>query len=127
MNWYVKVLKDYANFSGRSRREEFWMFQLFNFLIGIVFAILIFAVPEISILNTIYSLIIFVPNLAVAIRRLHDTGKSGWNLLFILIPLVGAILLIVWWATDSEHGPNKWGDNPKGIGNDSEINFIGRG
>ncbi|SNR15963.1 DUF805 domain-containing protein [Tenacibaculum jejuense] len=126
MNWFIKVLKDYANFSGRARREEFWMFTLISFLINIGLSIIIFMIPDLYLISSLYSLIIIVPTLAVTARRLHDIGKSAWNFLFILIPLVGIILLIVWWAQDSQHGPNQWGDNPKGLGNSGDINLIGR-
>ncbi|WP_442266676.1 DUF805 domain-containing protein [Tenacibaculum sp. ZS6-P6] len=126
MNWYLKVLKDYANFSGRARREEFWMFTLISFLINIGLSLIIAVIPELFILSTLYSLIILIPTLAVTARRLHDIGKSGWTFLIILIPVIGIILLLVWWAQDSQHGPNSWGDNPKGIGNTREIDQIGR-
>lgn len=120
MNWYVKVLKQYADFSGRARRKEYWMFILFNMLIsyGILGITLGLNLPELSILSSLYSLAVFVPSIAVLVRRMHDVGKSGW---YCLIPIYNLILA----CTDSEHGKNKWGDNPKGIGNDSEINNIG--
>ncbi|TCI91103.1 DUF805 domain-containing protein [Tenacibaculum sp. M341] len=127
MNWYVKVLKQYVDFNGRARRQEFWMFTLINFLISLAINILSLAIaPELAILGTLYSLAVLLPSLAVGARRLHDIGKSGWLLLLILIPLIGVILLIVWWATDSEHGPNDWGPNPKGIGNVNEIDSLGK-
>ena len=71
--------------------------------------------------NLLYSLVVFIPGLAVAVRRLHDVGKSGWFFLIVLIPLVGAIWLLVLFFTDSQPGMNKYGPNPKGIGNIDEI------
>ncbi|RBW56346.1 DUF805 domain-containing protein [Tenacibaculum sp. E3R01] len=128
MNWYVKVLKQYVDFSGRARREEYWMFTLINLLIswGAMGISIGLDIPVLAILLNLYSLAVFLPSLAVAVRRLHDVGKSGWNILIALIPLVGAIILLVWLCTDSDHGKNKWGDNPKGIGNDHAINNIGK-
>lgn len=103
----------YVGFSGRARRSEYWYFCLFNILIGIVFGILAVFADVFTIISYIVSLGLFLPGLAVCIRRLHDIGKSGWNLLFALIPLVGAILLIVWYCKDSEPGDNVYGPNPK--------------
>ncbi len=120
MNWYVKVLKQYADFKGRARRQEFWMFFLINFLISIGINILSVAIaPELAILGTLYSLAVLVPSLAVGVRRMHDVGKSGW---FYIIPFYNLILA----CTDSEDGPNDWGPNPKGIGNVNEIDSLGK-
>ena len=74
----------------------------------------------------IYTLAVLIPGIAVAVRRMHDIGKSGWFVLVILIPIVGVIWFIVLACTDSVPGKNNWGDNPKGIGNDSDINKIGK-
>jgi uncharacterized membrane protein YhaH (DUF805 family) len=121
MNWYLKVLKQYADFSGRARRSEYWYFVLFNMIFAIV------AVVLDNILGTaiegvgygpiygLYALAVLVPGLAVAVRRLHDVGKSGWMFLIVLIPLIGAIWLLVLFFTDSQPGTNKWGPNPKEI------------
>jgi len=127
MNWYLKVWKQYADFSGRARRTEYWMFYLFNMIIGMLFGIaagivagvtvasrgvnLIFFIVMIPII--IYGLAVFIPNLAVTVRRLHDMGKSGWWFFIQLIPLVGGIWILVLLCMDSEPGANKWGDNPK--------------
>ena len=84
MEWYLKVMRDnYANFNGRARRKEYWMFALFNFLISFVIGF-IGGIMEFTLLGTIYSLAVFIPSIAVAVRRMHDVGKSGW---FILLPL----------------------------------------
>jgi uncharacterized membrane protein YhaH (DUF805 family) len=119
MNWYLKVLKQYADFSGRARRTEYWMFFLFNmifaFLAAIIDNVLGTASSELGygIFYGIYALAMFIPGLAVAVRRLHDVGKSGWMLLIAFIPLIGAIWLLVLLLTDSQEGTNNWGENPK--------------
>jgi len=119
MNWYLKVLKQYADFSGRARRKEYWMFVLFNMIFAIVAAILD-NVLGIAMEGTgygplygIYALAVLIPGLAVAVRRLHDVGKSGWMILIALIPLIGAIWLLVLLVTDSNPGENQYGQNPK--------------
>ncbi|MFJ5532914.1 DUF805 domain-containing protein [Streptomyces sp. NPDC093261] len=112
MNWYVDVLKKYAVFNGRARRQEYWMFVLFNVIISVVLAIVDFALNT-SILGLLYTLAVLLPALGVAVRRLHDTGKSGWWLLIGLIPLVGGIILIVFFATEGTPEPNQYGTNPK--------------
>jgi uncharacterized membrane protein YhaH (DUF805 family) len=124
MNWYLKVLKQYADFSGRARRKEFWMFSLFNLIFAIVAMMLDYVLGTTfdgpygqssnhGWLYPIYCLVIFIPGLAVGVRRLHDIGKSGWNYFIALIPLVGPIMLLVWTCEDSQAGENKWGTNPK--------------
>ncbi|MGX1025083.1 DUF805 domain-containing protein [Flavobacterium sp. CS20] len=119
MNWYVKVLKQYADFSGRARRKEYWMFFLFNMIFATI-AVLIdnligTASPELGygVFYGIYILGILIPSIAVGARRLHDIGKSGWMLLVGLIPIIGTIWLLVLFVTDSQQGSNKWGNNPK--------------
>lgn len=124
MKWYLMVLKNYAGFKGRARRKEYWFFALFNILFAMV-AMLIDNLLG-STLNLgsgitlpygyvyiIYSLAMFIPGIAVAVRRLHDVGKSGWMFFIILIPLIGAIWLLVLLFTDSNKGENKYGPNPK--------------
>ena len=126
MNWYLKVLGNYANFSGRARRSEFWFFGLFNIIFSIiawVIDIILGTTFDLGYANSlpygmvyvIYYLAVLVPGLAVGVRRLHDVGKSGWMMLVVLIPLIGAIWLLVLYLTDSQVGSNKWGDNPKEV------------
>jgi uncharacterized membrane protein YhaH (DUF805 family) len=119
MNWYLKVLKQYADFSGRARRKEYWMFALFN-AIFIITAMILDNVLGLTIgelpygvIYFLYSLAVLIPGLAVYVRRLHDIGKSGWMILIALIPLIGAIWLLVLTLTDSNHGENQYGPNPK--------------
>lgn len=169
MKYFIYCLKHYADFSGRARRSEFWFYTLFNSIISLVLAIgffgkvvalayqesinpndtmavmlALFTNPFLIILM-LYSLAVFIPTLAVSVRRLHDIGRSGfWMLGYYVVswiisiimqiftnnPIVVAILLfpmfaiaiwfLVWMFTDSQYGPNKYGDNPKGMGNPSE-------
>ena len=118
MNWFLLALKKYAVFSGRSQRSEYWFFVLFYLIIYIVLAVLDGLVfksgSQIGILSGVFSLAMIVPSLAVAARRLHDTDRSGWWQLLVLIPLIGVIVLIVFLAQDSKPGENKYGPSPKG-------------
>lgn len=118
MNWYLKVLNQYADFSGRARRQEYWMFTLFNMIFAVLAIVLdnMLGVAIAGLYGPIYGLYVLallIPGLAVGVRRLHDVGKSGWMLLIALIPLVGAIWLFVLLCTDSQQGENKWGQSPK--------------
>lgn len=112
MNWYVEVLKKYAEFNGRARRTEYWMFVLFNLIISIILVMVdnFLGTP----FNFIYGLAIIIPGIAVGVRRLHDIGKSGWMLLIAIIPIIGAIWLIVLLATSGDYGDNEYGSDPKG-------------
>lgn len=113
MEWYISVLKKYAVFQGRARRKEYWMFVLFNFIITFVLNLLSRFIGVFGILSGLYTLAVLIPSLAVCVRRLHDIGKSGWWLFIILVPLVGSILLIVWYCQDSQEGENAYGPCPK--------------
>ena len=121
MNWYFQALKKYAVFNGRSRRKEYWYFVLFNTIISIVLAVIDVVTgsfsPEtgIGLLRGIYTLAVLIPGIAVAVRRLHDTGRSGWWLLIGLIPIIGAIVLLVFMVQDSNPGQNQYGPNPKEV------------
>jgi len=121
MNWYLKVLKDYALFTGRARRKEYWMFTLFNLIfyaIAIALDNLLGTAIEgigYGLFYILYALGVLIPSIAVAVRRLHDVGKSGWMLLIGFIPLIGAIWLLVLFVTDSHPGENEYGPNPKEI------------
>ncbi|MCB1744209.1 MAG: DUF805 domain-containing protein [Gammaproteobacteria bacterium] len=112
MNWYLDVLKNYAVFGGRARRKEYWMFFLFNIIVTLVLAV-IDGVLGTMVLAMLYSLAVLIPGLAVTIRRLHDTGRSGWWVLIALIPAVGGIILLIFMLLDGTPGPNKFGPSPK--------------
>jgi uncharacterized membrane protein YhaH (DUF805 family) len=121
MNWYLKVLKQYADFNGRARRKEYWMFALFN-MIFVIAAMILDNMLGLTIgqlyygvFYFLYVLAVFVPGLAVAVRRLHDVGKSGWMMLIAFIPIVGAIWLLILMVTDSNSGENQYGSNPKEV------------
>ncbi|UPM54726.1 DUF805 domain-containing protein [Gottfriedia acidiceleris] len=113
MEWYLKVLKNYAVFNGRARRTEYWMFFLFNAIITIILSILQSIADIDNILTGIYGLLTILPSLAVGARRLHDSGRSGWWLLIGIIPFIGTIILIIFFCLDSEVGDNRFGANPK--------------
>lgn len=106
------VFSQYVGFKGRARRSEYWWFVLFNVIVAVVIS-LIARLTGFTALSGIYSLAVLLPGLAVAVRRLHDIGKSGWFYLFAFIPVVGAIILLVWFCKDSEPGANAYGPNPK--------------
>ena len=118
MQWYLDVLKTkYAQFSGRARRREYWMFFLFNLLVTvallIVDAITGTLTPSgLGLLSGLYTLAVLVPGIAVSIRRLHDTDRSGWWLLIGLVPLLG-IVLLVFMCFDGTPGDNQYGASPK--------------
>jgi uncharacterized membrane protein YhaH (DUF805 family) len=114
MNWYLKVLKQYADFSGRARRTEYWMFVLFNMIVLIALMILASLLGTIGgVLYVLYALAVLVPNLAVAVRRLHDIGKSGAWIFISLVPLIGGIWLLILLATGGQPGANQYGPDPK--------------
>jgi uncharacterized membrane protein YhaH (DUF805 family) len=124
MNWYVAVMKKYADFSGRARRKEYWMFVLFNliFLVVAAFADNILGTTfgkgsglelPYGWLYMLYGFAVLIPGIAVCVRRLHDLGKSGWMIFVALIPLIGAIWLLVLYCTAGNQGENKYGPDPK--------------
>lgn len=124
------VFNNYANFSGRARRSEYWYWTLFNIIVsavlggisgGVTSAMSLGGLDSESLtsslmsssLSTIWALAVLIPSFAVCVRRLHDIGKSGWSYLIGLVPVVGWIVLIVWFLKDSNQGPNQYGDSPK--------------
>jgi uncharacterized membrane protein YhaH (DUF805 family) len=130
MNYYLKALKNYATFKGRATRSEYWYYFLFT-VIAIIIAATIDNVLGITFkretpFGTVdshygyvylaYALATLLPGLAVAVRRLHDVGKSGWFYFIVLIPIAGAIWFLVLMCTDSQPGANEYGPNPKGEG-----------
>ena len=123
MKWYLTVVKNYAGFSGRARRKEYWMFLLFNMIFAFVAAIIDNVVgtasPELGygVFYGLYTMAMIIPGIAVIVRRLHDVGKSGWMYFIVLIPFVGVIWLMVLLLTDSDDGENQYGQNPKELSN----------
>jgi len=106
MNWYLMVLKNYAGFDGRARRKEYWMFTLVTTIISVILSV-IGQTMELPYLDSFYSLAVLLPTIAVGVRRMHDTNRSGW---FILIPLYNLYLAII----EGDAGENKYGPDPKG-------------
>ncbi len=114
------LTQNYCNFNDRARRSEYWLFVLFNIIVEIILsaigAILVYVLKNQIIsfsLLSLYSLIIFIPGLALTIRRLHDTGKSGWYILVALIPIVGGIIVLYFLVQDSQQEQNEYGISPK--------------
>jgi uncharacterized membrane protein YhaH (DUF805 family) len=120
MHYYSAVLKKYAVFDGRATRKEYWMFTLWNSIIYIVLATVVGIVVvhtntrALLVIDGVYILSILLPSIGVTIRRLHDTGRSGWWMLINLVPIIGAIVLLVFFVQDSKLD-NQYGPNPKGL------------
>ncbi|MEI6088946.1 MAG: DUF805 domain-containing protein [bacterium] len=127
MNWFLKVIKNYAGFNGRAQRKEYWFFTLFSTIFTIVLMIL----DNVLGINTkgtpygplyvAYSIAVIIPSLAVVVRRLHDVGKSGGYIFITLVPFFGAFWLLYLLISDSNPNENKYGPNPKGIDSDGQI------
>lgn len=126
MDWFIDAIKNkYAQFNGRARRKEYWMFQLFYWLFSLVILLGVTVLTGLGdseilinlsfVIVSIYMLGLMIPMWAVTIRRLHDIGKSGWWVLINFIPYIGPIVLLIFFCLDSEPGMNKYGPNPKGI------------
>lgn len=112
-DWYLNCIKHhYADFEGRARRTEYWMFTLVNVIFAVVLAMIGRAIGFEAI-STLYSLALLVPGLGVGVRRLHDTGRSGWWWLIALIPVIGTIWIIVLFAIAGDRGSNQYGPDPK--------------
>lgn len=106
MNWYITVLKNYAVFSGRARRKEYWMFILFNIIISFAISFIEALAGGMGTISVIYSLAVLIPSIAVGVRRMHDTDRSGW---WLLLPIVNIVFL----CFDSQLETNRFGENPK--------------
>ncbi len=120
MKYYLDVMKKYADFTGRARRKEYWMFVLFQLLFGFVAGFLdgllfgsIVEAYFVGPISSLYVLATILPSLAVLVRRLHDVGKSGWFYFVSLIPIIGYIWLLVLLCTNGVSGPNQYGPDPK--------------
>lgn len=123
MEWMLLPFKRYAQLGGRSQRKEYWMFYLFTVIVNIVINALFgggFGGRSPSLLGGLlsgaFALFTFVPQICVGVRRLHDTDRSGWWLLLVLVPVLGWIALLVFMCTDGTPGPNSYGEDPKGRG-----------
>lgn len=134
MNWMVLPYKRYFDFSGRSRRKEFWLFALFQWLVSVLIRV-VFGMPMLTgmqtgfmitpalmhagpgqILLNIFGLVTLIPGIAVAVRRLHDIDKSGWWYLLIFVPVLGWIALLVFFCRDGTPSANRFGEDPQGRG-----------
>ncbi|OZS43707.1 DUF805 domain-containing protein [Photobacterium sanguinicancri] len=121
MSWYLHVLKNYAVFKGRARRKEYWYFFLVNLVIALCLAVVdnLLHTPGSAdgagILGSIYSFAVMIPTIAVGVRRLHDTGRVGWWMFIVIIPVIGALVLLYFFVKDSEAQSNEYGPNPKQI------------
>ena len=117
MHWYLEAFRKYADFTGRARRKEFWIFSLFNFIIMFVLSFTANIIDSTGtiflVVYVIYSLAVLVPSLAVTVRRLHDTGRSGAWYFIVFVPIAGPIVLLVFMCFDSDHGSNEYGPTPK--------------
>jgi uncharacterized membrane protein YhaH (DUF805 family) len=127
MKWFFKALNQYGDFTSRASRKEYWCFTICSLLLGIITIVAdniidlnfvieteykTFQLPY-GYIYSLYIIIMLIPSLAVTVRRLHDTGKSGWRFFIILIPFLGGILLLINLLQSSEIGSNRWGETPK--------------
>ena len=113
LEWYLKPFKQYIDFEGRARRKEYWTFTLGNILISLLLGgggVMGFGS---EIISGLFSLVILIPGIAVAVRRLHDTGRSGFWIFIVLVPLIGIFVLLYFLLQESESGSNEYGSNPK--------------
>ena len=115
MNGYLATLKKYADFSGRARRTEYWLFVLFSMVITMVLGVVDYVLGSPGIVGLLFALAILIPSIAVGVRRLHDTDRSGWWLLIAFIPIIGTIALLVFLLLDSNPGENRFGSSPKAV------------
>jgi uncharacterized membrane protein YhaH (DUF805 family) len=115
MNWYIEAWKRYAQFSGRSSREAFWMFFLVNGLLTLLFVALEISLQMTWKIEAIYSLLIFLPMLSLTVRRLHDSNRSAWWLLVVLLPVIGMVVLLVLLAMPSESPINSIDYQPNNL------------
>lgn len=113
MEWYLKVVRNYALFTGRARRTEYWMFILFNILFAALASVLDWILGTWNMISGLYGLVMIVPSIAVAVRRLHDINKTGFFLLVGLIPVVGFIWLLILFLKEGDMGDNQYGTDPK--------------
>jgi uncharacterized membrane protein YhaH (DUF805 family) len=114
MKWYLEALKKFLDIKGRARRSEFWWFTVINALLGTVVAQFLDNALGTSFITPVFSYVILFASFAVAVRRLHDTGRSGLWYLLVIVPVLGWLVLFFFWIGDSQSGANEYGPNPKG-------------
>ncbi|MGR5068852.1 DUF805 domain-containing protein [Vibrio alfacsensis] len=120
-DWYLGVIRNYTGFSGRARRQEYWYFTLVNILVNLVMNIIdrimgnVFQIENFGLFGVLYALFILIPSLAVTVRRLHDTDRTGWWVFIAIIPIIGFLVMLYFLVQDSEEGTNQYGDNPKTV------------
>lgn len=127
LEWYPTVLRRYAVFDGRASRPEFWWFQLANAIVVVLLYIILAAVGASRAIADLYQLAVLLPSIGVQIRRLHDTDRSGWWILFGLIPIIGWIVMIIWLASRGTPGPNRYGPGPRGKTDEEPVASFGGG
>ncbi|CAM3739989.1 Inner membrane protein YhaH [Vibrio aerogenes CECT 7868] len=115
MNWFTAAFKKYTVFSGRARRKEYWMFYLFMMIFMLITCILDVLVGSYGLITGLFGLAVLLPSLSLTIRRLHDTGRSGWWCFITLVPVVGAIAFFVFTVLPGNFGDNQYGPDPKKI------------
>jgi uncharacterized membrane protein YhaH (DUF805 family) len=120
VEWYLTVWRKYADFAGRARRREYWLFALANLLVAVILVgldVALFGPPGeggVGLFSGLYGLAVLVPSLAVTVRRLHDTDHSGWWLAIVVVPIIGGLVLFVFQVLDGTPGDNRFGPDPKG-------------
>ncbi len=116
LEYYLDAFRNCLDFDGRARRSEYWYFVLFNFVASLLLAICVFLLPVVGLVTyMIYVFGVIIPHFSLIIRRLHDTNRSGWNMLFYLIPLAGTIIMLIFLVEEGTYGPNRYGPDPKMI------------
>ncbi|ARA94738.1 DUF805 domain-containing protein [Rhodothermaceae bacterium RA] len=122
MTWYLQALRKYAVFRGRARRKEYWLYGLWVFLLYLVLLVVDVMIgtyvdeAAVGLISTLFVLAHALPSLAVTVRRLHDTDRSGWWVLLGLIPIIGSLILLIFTLQDGTPGANRYGPDPKGRG-----------
>lgn len=108
MNYYIDALRNYVNFQGRATRTQFWMFVLFNFIAVVILCVLAFVIPALSFLLSVYQIALLLPTLAIQVRRLHDTDRSGWWILLGFLPVIGGLVLFIFYLLPGTPGANRF-------------------
>jgi uncharacterized membrane protein YhaH (DUF805 family) len=118
MGWYIDAFKNYVNFSGRASRTAFWMFVLIHIIVSVILVFVDGAIGAMDqetgmgLLSFVYSLAVLIPGIALGVRRLHDSGKTGWLYLLVFVPVIGGLVLLVFFVLPSEPGDNQYGSAP---------------